>query len=999
MIGLLRYAFACVALCGVAGGVIPNRSIEVQTSDLVTWDQHSVIVRGERIMFYSGEIHPFRLPSPGSWIDVFQKIKAAGFTGVSFYLMWGLLEGEPGHVRTDGIFALQDFFRAASDTGLYLLARPGPYINAEVSGGGFPGWVQRVSGEIRSNNPNFTEIVKPYLSHVGRLISNAQITNGGPVILVQTENEYSICVNYTSPGAITACLQPSYMESIKSTLREVGITVPLISNDAAPLGNWAPGSGVGEVDVYGMDVYPLDWSSGCMDPGNWTRGHFSLENINYSLHETLSPSNPFSIPEAQAGAADFWGGVGVDICAEMVNHKFVRVFNKFLYSIRVTVLNLYMMFGGTNWGNLGHPKGYTSYDVGAPISEDRLLGREKYYELKLQGYFLQSSPSYLTSVPESDAIGEYTNTNDVFVNRLKSQDTNYYIIRHHKYDSLVSKSYSLTISTKLGRFKIPQLGGSLSLDGRDSRILVSDYAIGNITLTYSSAEVLAWRTFSSKTVLLLYGGDRETHEFAFPRWLGCPALVEGPPVICQLTESLVIIQTVIGLERGILRFRCNLDVHLLERGDTYRYWVIDLPAPAPVGHFTSPSRLASPDLSVIVRGGYLIRSAKIDSASLYLSGDVNSTTEIEVVGAPIIPRHVFFNGEAVQISTGKAGMTATVQYISPNISLPDLSELPWNRIDSLPEIRPHYDDEMWTICNKPSTNNTRPLATPTSLYAGDYGYHSGSLLYRGYFTSTGTESSLSILTQGGDGFGHSVWLNSTFLGSWAGSTGLASRNHTLNFSEQLKPGQQYVITVLIDHMGLRDNWEADGQGMKEPRGILDYKLHGSAERIDISWKMIGNIGGESYLDHSRGPLNEGAMFAERNGFHLPGAPFKSWKHGTPFEGTDRPGVYMFDKLNTEVGANVPNFRVQIFMNGWQLGKYISNLGPQSRYVLPEGILNHHGVNYLALTVWSLDGTGSKIKGLTLTADAFLQSGKNPVPLVVGSRFDERSNSITGTRSN
>lgn len=92
-----------------------------------TWDSHSLLIRDERIMLFSGEFHPFRLPVPGLWLDIFQKIKAMGFTAVSFYTDSGLLQGNPsGEVVTDGIWALDEFFRAASEAGLYLIARPGP---------------------------------------------------------------------------------------------------------------------------------------------------------------------------------------------------------------------------------------------------------------------------------------------------------------------------------------------------------------------------------------------------------------------------------------------------------------------------------------------------------------------------------------------------------------------------------------------------------------------------------------------------------------------------------------------------------------------------------------------------------------------------------------------------------------------------------------------------------------------------------------------------------
>ncbi|KAG9541580.1 putative beta-galactosidase, partial [Aureobasidium melanogenum] len=121
--------------------------------DLVTWDEHSLFVRGERIMIYSGEFHPFRLPVPSLWLDVFQKIKALGYNAVSFYADWALLEGKQGDFTAEGVFAWEPFFEAAQEAGVYLIARPGPYINAEASGGGFPGWLSRSPGILRTRDP------------------------------------------------------------------------------------------------------------------------------------------------------------------------------------------------------------------------------------------------------------------------------------------------------------------------------------------------------------------------------------------------------------------------------------------------------------------------------------------------------------------------------------------------------------------------------------------------------------------------------------------------------------------------------------------------------------------------------------------------------------------------------------------------------------------------------------------------------------------------------
>ncbi len=89
---------------------------------LVSFDEHSLFVRGERVVILSGEFHPWRLPVPSLWLDIFQKIKALGFNCVSFYVNWALLEGTPGNFTATGVFDFDPFFRAAAEAGLYLIA-------------------------------------------------------------------------------------------------------------------------------------------------------------------------------------------------------------------------------------------------------------------------------------------------------------------------------------------------------------------------------------------------------------------------------------------------------------------------------------------------------------------------------------------------------------------------------------------------------------------------------------------------------------------------------------------------------------------------------------------------------------------------------------------------------------------------------------------------------------------------------------------------------------
>lgn len=284
-----------------------------------------------------------RLPVPDLWLDVFQKIKALGFNGVSFYVDWALLEGKQGVYRAEGVFALEPFFHAAKKAGIYLLARPGPYINAEVSGGGFPGWIQRVNGMLRTTAKDFLNATDLYVASVAKTIAAAQITNGGPIILVQPENEYTEAQTNVQPFP-----DPVYMQYVEDQLRKSGIVVPLISNDASPKGNNAPGQPAA-VDIYGHDGYPLGFD--CANPSVWPDGR--LPTNWRDVHMKQSPTTPYSIVEFQGGSFDPWGGPGFDKCSALVGAEFERVFYKQLYSFGVTVLNIYMTFGGTNWGNLG----------------------------------------------------------------------------------------------------------------------------------------------------------------------------------------------------------------------------------------------------------------------------------------------------------------------------------------------------------------------------------------------------------------------------------------------------------------------------------------------------------------------------------------------------------------------------------------------------------------------------------------------------------------------
>src|SRR6266702_2431515 len=127
-----------------AGGLIPHT---------VAFDQYSLMVDGKRLYLWSGEFHYWRLPSPDLWRDVLQKMKASGFNATSIYFDWGYHSPAPGVYDFTGVRDVDRLLDIAAEVGIYVIARPGPYINAETDSGGFPGWLTTQQGRARSTCP------------------------------------------------------------------------------------------------------------------------------------------------------------------------------------------------------------------------------------------------------------------------------------------------------------------------------------------------------------------------------------------------------------------------------------------------------------------------------------------------------------------------------------------------------------------------------------------------------------------------------------------------------------------------------------------------------------------------------------------------------------------------------------------------------------------------------------------------------------------------------
>ncbi|KAI0339557.1 glycoside hydrolase family 35 protein [Trametopsis cervina] len=957
------------------GGELKRRN-STGLTDAVTWDPHSLSIHGQRIFVLSAEFHPWRLPNPNLWAVVFQKIKANGFNAVSFYVHWGLSYPTPGTNGGSGDFQvgtyrdIQRFIDEAQNAGLWLIARPGPYINGETTGGGIPGWAQAIAGSLRTDNVNYTEAWLPYMTQLSKLIAKNQISNGGPIILVQAENEFSAGTD-RSP----------YMQAIINLYRANGIDIPITTNDqhGGQAGNFSPDlPGTGRVDIYCGDSYPQS--------NSWAQ----VQSVYYADHKAVAPSNPLCLAEFGGGWLLGWdgvtrGGTGYEkYSSDLSGPAYEDIFYKENYAQTATILNIYMTFGGTNWGQTAEPTVYTSYDYGAGINENRIAG-PKMNEMRLQGLFLRVSRDLLAANLIANGTN-YTTSSLIHTAELRNPSTNaaFYVVRHDASTSTALTTTQLHVSTSVGTFTIPR-NGSLTLNGRESKILVTDYLFGQhgTRILYSTAEIMTWSAIDQTDYIIFYVPTGQSVEIMLT-FSDDPIvdLSDAHGAAASISNNTLTVNHILGPTAWIpvtVGVQRSTVLIIMDKATASNWHAPVIPGSNEFGNYFS----IGTNQSVLVGGPYLVRTADISQTTLSLSGDTNGTTDIEVV-APSQVKALLWNGVEQTVVRSAYGSFKFTVGTNFNLSLPDLSALAWKISGSLPEVDPNFNDTAFVTADMTTTNftNLPPLSGNHVLYSQQYGFYGGNLIFRGHFIATGAETAINLTVQGGFAFAYSVFLNGAFLGSSEGSPSISMTSDIWTIpSGILAVEVDNVLTVIQDHMGLV---ETSTNGGKEPRGIRGYSIIGGNATFS-TWKLQGNQGGAAHAaDTFRGYLNEGGLYAERIGAHLPGFPDQDWPTGSPLtDGVKGAGVNFYRTTfdldlppNTDVPIRLSftpspvssRFRAQIYLNGWQLGKYINNLGPQTIFVFPAGILRKNATNALALSLWSLDSSGASIAGLQLIAD-------------------------------
>ncbi|KAF9968719.1 hypothetical protein BGZ70_009641 [Mortierella alpina] len=368
---------------------------------ILDFDKHSLIL--------SGEFHYWRLPDRSRWRPILEQYRSAGLNCIRIYFHWGFHSPAEGKYIFDkgSNRDIEYLLTLCEELGLYVLAAPGPYICAETQAGGFPIWLAaKREIRLRHMRTNFWKVYDPtfmaycveYFEQILPFLARHQITNGnnGCVLALQIENEAFQHVFGYPFGS------HDDMKVLAKTARDCGITVPLFTNDGFEQGSYIVKADPKRmnmdfgIDLYGFDNEPTSWVLS-RDPSHleeWSPSTVAAE-LDSMEHKVRSfghanQRTPIFIPELQGGWFNHYGiKYTYDAIYKFYGPQYTRLLLDTVVAQGCTMLNFYMFYGGTNWGTLGDPDVYTSYDYSACIREYGLMsGRLR--KLRQGLLFLQS---------------------------------------------------------------------------------------------------------------------------------------------------------------------------------------------------------------------------------------------------------------------------------------------------------------------------------------------------------------------------------------------------------------------------------------------------------------------------------------------------------------------------------------------------------------------------------------------------------------------------------
>ncbi len=316
------------------------------------------LLNGKPFIVKAAEVHYPRIPRP-YWEQRIKMCKALGMNTLCLYVFWNIHEPQEGQFNFTGNNDVAEFCRLAQKNGMYVIVRPGPYVCAEWEMGGLPWWLLKKKDiRLRDLDPYFMSRVKVFEEQVARQLAPLTIQRGGPIIMLQVENEYG---SYAE--------NKSYIRAIRDLLKANWFSKDKQGNEVGPV------------------LFQCDWASNFtrngLDDLVWTMNFGTGANIDEQFKRLgeLRPDAPKMCSEFWSGWFDKWGARHETRPAKTMVEGIDEMLSKGIS------FSLYMTHGGTSFGHWaganspGYAPDVTSYDYDAPINEYG-QATPKYYELR-----------------------------------------------------------------------------------------------------------------------------------------------------------------------------------------------------------------------------------------------------------------------------------------------------------------------------------------------------------------------------------------------------------------------------------------------------------------------------------------------------------------------------------------------------------------------------------------------------------------------------------------
>jgi beta-galactosidase GanA len=315
------------------------------TSSSFTYNNSTFLLNGEPYQIIGGQMDPQRIPYQ-YWSDRLYKARAMGLNTIFSYIFWDQIQPTPTIWDFAGRNNVAEYFRLAQEVGLHVVLRAGPYVCGEHEWGGFPAWLSEVPGMVvRSNNSEFLAASKTYLNRLADELRPVLVTNGGPIIMAQIENEYG---SYGAEHTYTQALADMFKDAF-------GIT--LYTTD-----------GEYEQDIVGGQIPDiLAETDGTPQLGYSSRNQYAF----------ASSMGPYLDGEYYVTWLDFWASNYTYETYVGDASSIATILSDLSWTLgNGSSFSIYMFHGGTNWGfqngadwsNALEPV-ITSYDYGAPLDE------------------------------------------------------------------------------------------------------------------------------------------------------------------------------------------------------------------------------------------------------------------------------------------------------------------------------------------------------------------------------------------------------------------------------------------------------------------------------------------------------------------------------------------------------------------------------------------------------------------------------------------------------